>query len=134
MFLWSIVPTGASSAATTPTVTTGTAVTVTQPPIAHCDVQPTSRKRCGQHNINRNQCINKGCCWQWSKYHYVPECYYAASRPGPSGCDPDLPNRLTCGYIGVNENQCAERGCCWDDSVPGRPKCYRPNTGQLLLV
>ena len=121
--------TGTSSSTSTPRSTstgTSSSTATTQAP---CDVQPSSRKQCGQRTITRNQCINKGCCWELSSYHSVPSCYYVAPKPNPSGCDPDLPNRRPCGYVGLNEYQCAERGCCWDDSVYGRRKCYRPNAG-----
>ena len=107
----------------------GVSVT-TPPPIAHCNVPTKSRKRCGHRHIERYQCVNKGCCWEPSTTHRVPSCYFAGEKPSPSGCNPHLPNRLTCGYIGINAQQCAERSCCWDDTVPGRPKCYLPNTGQ----
>jgi len=112
--------------------TTAATATATQPPIAHCDVPAKSRKRCGdQHDVSREQCVeNKNCCWQASKIYGVPSCYYAGTRPGPAGCDPQLPHRMTCGYAGIKEKECVDsHGCCWDDSVPGRPKCYRPNTG-----
>ena len=115
-------------------ITSTTATTVTQPPIAHCDVPSKSRKRCGQRGVSSKRCIKKGCCWKPSKLYSVPSCYYAASKPGPSGCDPKMPNRMTCGYIGISKVQCSEKGCCWDDSVPGRPKCYRPNTGQCCCL
>ena len=118
----------------TATTATTTAITVTQAPIAHCDVPLKSRKRCGQDDVTREQCIKKKCCWQLSKIYGVPSCYYAAERPSPSGCDPQLPHRLTCGYLGIKEKECSAKGCCWDDSVPGRPKCYRPNTGQSLFT
>lgn len=111
-------------------VGTTTATPVTQPPIAHCDVLYKSRKPCGQPDVTREECIKEGCCWQLSMLYGVPSCYLGASRPGPDGCDPQLPNRLTCGPAGIDEKQCSGKGCCWDDAVPGRPKCYRPNTGK----
>lgn len=112
------------------TDTTTETTTVTQTPTAHCSVPWKSRKQCGYHDIDSQKCISKGCCWDASGTYVtgVPKCYLAASKPAPSGCDPQLPNRRKCGYVGLTEKLCLERNCCWDDSVPGRPKCYRPNT------
>ena len=112
--------------------TTTIVTTVVPPPKTHCNLPAISRKRCGQHGVSREQCVNKGCCWQSSKFYGgFPSCYHAASV----GCNSRLTNRQTCGYIGIDETRCLSRACCWDDSVPpGQPKCYLPTAGQSSVI
>ena len=54
--------------------------TVIRPQTSQCRERPKSRKRCGQHDINREQCINEGCCWRVSRLYGVPSCYYAVTN------------------------------------------------------
>ena len=103
-------------------------------PTAHCKVPQTSRKQCGMHEVDREQCVHKGCCWQTSIIYGVPSCYYASTKPRTIDCNLQLPKRRSCGYSALNKKQCTAKGCCWDDTASGREKCYRPNTGQSLLL
>eukprot|EP00833_Pecoramyces_ruminatium_P013762 jgi/Orpsp1_1/1187794/evm.model.d7180000060246.1 len=44
-----------------------------------CEVDESSRTDCGYYGINKNQCIERGCCWSESSTAGVPWCFNAKS-------------------------------------------------------
>ncbi|XP_010634780.1 trefoil factor 2 isoform X1 [Fukomys damarensis] len=94
----------------------------------------SNRKNCGYLHISRDQCFEKGCCFN-SSIPGVPWCFYPlplqASEPclpGPDSeqCVMEVSDRKNCGFPGITPKDCASRNCCFSNAVPQVPWCFFP--------
>ncbi|KAM3836446.1 uncharacterized protein M6D78_008177 [Vipera latastei] len=98
-----------------------------------CHVDPHKRNNCGPPGITRQQCENKGCCFN-STVPGVPWCFKPTPPKSKCRCDVDPHKRTNCGPPGITRQQCENKGCCFNSTVPGVPWCFKPNPPKYKKV
>jgi len=151
------VPSNTSSVTNAPLFDTSIvaqkAITTEQSEPINCDIgDPSKRVDCGYHGIQRDECLQRDCCWKESSISGEPWCFYAKNmtdkvtissvthvpmystsiiskftteRLEPN-CDiADPLKRVDCGHHGIQRGECLQRDCCWkESSISGVPWCF----------
>eukprot|EP00833_Pecoramyces_ruminatium_P017697 jgi/Orpsp1_1/1191729/evm.model.d7180000088088.1 len=90
-----------------------------------CVVDPVDRIDCGDENITRLMCIEKGCCWGETQVAGAPWCFYSDTGNLINVCAAiEDEDKIAC--KATTEDEClSETSCCWKESDDETvPSCY----------